>query len=273
MGKLAIYTQFDDNYFEYGATMLYSFFKYNTWFNGDFFIINDDECIFLSNENKEKLKKISDHIKILDVKGSEYAKVINNQYEICSVNKKWLSCFYELELFRSSYDKILWLDSDTIVRGSIEELFNDRALDGKFCCCQDIIALGYFNAGVYLLDQEVIKKYPFEKMHDFCANVTKKGLIKSSNARGDGRLVIQDCLNHLIAEDDRIYLPHSFYNVSVFFPINASSIGKIFHYNGRNNKPNGPTERTGLYDWFFKPYHELHEEAMKIVNGNGKSNS
>ena len=266
MERLAIYTLFDDNYFDFGATLLYSFFKFNKWFEGEFFVINDDKFCVLSEENRERLKKISPKIKFLDIKNSDYAKLIDNQYNICAFNKKWLSCFFELELFKSDYDKMLWLDSDTIVRDSIEELFDDKTLDGKFCCCQDIIALDYFNAGVYRLDKEVIKKYPYEKMKEFCEKVTKEGLKKSSRARGNGLLVVQDCLNHLIAKEDRIYLPHSFYNTTVFFPM-VMMPGKIFHYNGGDNKPNGPTERTGRYDWFYQPWHKLNKEVMELIKG------
>lgn len=59
MKKIAIYTLFDNNYFDNGASLLYSFFKFNDWFNGDFFVINDDKYCILSDENKKKLKTLS----------------------------------------------------------------------------------------------------------------------------------------------------------------------------------------------------------------------
>ena len=274
MEEIAVYTLFDDNYFDYGATLIYSFFKYNDWFDGDFVVINDDKYCTLSDENKERLRKFSKNIKFLTVKNSEYIRVLDNQYEICSVNKKWLSCFFELELFRTKYDKALWLDSDTIVMASIRELFEDKKLDGKFSCCGDCqdLAADYFNAGVYRVDKEFLKKYPFKKVYDFCAKVTKDGLITSRRALCEGMLVIQDCLNHLIVQEDRFFLPHSFYNMSVFFNTHTP-LCKIHHYNGGLNKPNGPTEKSGRYNWFFEPWHRLHGEAMnnlRELEENGK---
>lgn len=137
---VAIYTVISDVYFEYGYIMVYSFFKNNPWFDGDFLIINDDKYVILSESNKRRLQKISNRIKFLNLFSEKYKPVLDNQASICG-NDKLVCCFYKLEIFRDNkYDKVLYLDSDIVVDGSLEELFKREDTDGKFCACLDVVA-------------------------------------------------------------------------------------------------------------------------------------
>ncbi|KAL6594930.1 nucleotide-diphospho-sugar transferase [Neocallimastix sp. 'constans'] len=79
-------------------TMLYSFYKNNNWFNGDILVIHDDEY------NTSKFSKV------------------NMEF----IPKKFIPALLKFEIFGlTDYDKVLYIDSDTLVISSIYELFNN----------------------------------------------------------------------------------------------------------------------------------------------------
>lgn len=270
--KYAIYTMFDNDYVENAEVFLYSFFKTNTWFNGDLNIINDEKWCILSDENKEKIQKISDKIKILDLNYKEYESVFKNQYEICN-KRKIVCCFYKLEIFRGNYDKIVWIDSDVCILGSLEDLFENPIFDGKFCACLDCVPStnvhikrgpkDYFNGGVYRVDRELIKKYPYDKVFNVCANVTKEELSQSEKSRLNGNAVDQDVLNYYIENEDVLIIPSTEYNINHSFGRIDMTNAKICHYYGPFNKPNGPMDKDGRDGWFFDPWHKIYNEINK----------
>ncbi len=269
---VAVYTVISDVYFEYGYVMVYSFFKNNPWFDGDFLIINDDKYVILSESNKRRLQKISNRIKFLNLFSEKYKPVLDNQASICG-NDKLVCCFYKLEIFRDNkYDKVLYLDSVIVVNGSLEELFKREDTDGKFCACLDVVASDktyiresdkdYFNGGMYLLDNEVIKKYPFEKMFKICSEVTKEEIKESIRAKNDGLCVDQDIFNFIIKDEDTLILPSLYYNVNHCMKKYDSVKTKIYHYYGPSNKPNGKMDRLGKDKWFFDPWHKYYDETL-----------
>ena len=77
--KNALYTTFNDAFLETGATMIYSFFFFFKWFEGDIIILHDegDNCKF-SDENKNILKKFSDKVKFKQVNSKDYAPIFEN---------------------------------------------------------------------------------------------------------------------------------------------------------------------------------------------------
>lgn len=270
--KYAIYTLFDDAYVENAEVFLYSFFKTNEWFNGDLFIINDDKWCILSDDSKKRIQKISDKIKFLNVDSNEYKPVFDNQYEICD-RRKTVCCFYKLEIFRGDYDKIVWIDSDTCVLGSIEDLFENPIFDGKFCACLDCVPSSdvhikrgpndYFNGGVYRIDREVMKKYPYDKVFNVCANITKEELSQSEKSRCNGAAVDQDVLNYYIDNDDVLIIPSTIYNINHCFGKIDMTDAKICHYYGPFNKPDGAMDKRGQDGWFFDPWHRTYNEIKE----------
>lgn len=275
MEKYAIYTLFDDSYFKYGIILLYSFFKYNKWFDGDFFIINDSKYCVLSDENKEKIKKISGQIKFLDIKNEDYAALMNNQKRI-ALRENLLQCFFKLEIFNNKYDKILWLDSDILILQSIEELFTKEEFNGKFCACLDcsknnkmFIKRGmrdYFNGGVYRIDKDIKKKYPYEELKKACETISKEVLKNSDRVKFRGGCVDQDFLNYYIKDEDTLIIPYV-YNVNLYSGKYNSDEVFIFHYYGPGNKPNERADKCGRHNWFFDPWHKMHDEVMEKLNG------
>lgn len=202
--------------------------------------------------------------------------MLENQDKIVK-KKAFLSCFYKLEIFKGKYDRVLLLDSDMIIRDNIKELFEDESYNGKFCACLDsqvsretYVKRGpkdYFNGGVYVVDKEVTKKYPYEVLRDFCATTTEGQLSSSPRTRGKGQFVDQDCLNYFLKDEDVLILPSSMYNGNHCLKEKGCGGAKIFHYYGPFNKPNGRMDKRGMDKWFFDPWHKMHDEVMEKLNG------
>ena len=126
----------------------------------------------ISNENKLILQKIASNyqreIHIIDVPELDIPEIL--------VSRRWpLSAFTRLfsgQLLPEAIDKVLYLDCDTIISGSIQGL-EDFSMDGAtFCGVKDCIGktykknIGlsnetlYINAGVVLIDLQKLRNIP-----------------------------------------------------------------------------------------------------------------
>jgi lipopolysaccharide biosynthesis glycosyltransferase len=130
--------------------------------------------------------------------------------------------YYRLLMSRllpTSVNKILYLDGDIIVRGSLKDLWNINIDNVALAAVPDAgsgilevynrlgmsIALGYFNAGVMLVNVEYWRKYNLqEKMFAFLKNNKDKITL------GD-----QDTVNYIL-RDIKTHLPLK-YNVQTMF--------------------------------------------------------
>lgn len=127
---VCIVTVTTDSFIVGTLVTLYSFLKHNLWFKGEIFII----CNELSAQNREYLELLSDKVKFLKVGGELLARV----EEITGVFPEFRTKqarYYSIETFRlRNYKKILFLDSDLLVRDSIQELFE---IEEEFIACGD----------------------------------------------------------------------------------------------------------------------------------------
>jgi lipopolysaccharide biosynthesis glycosyltransferase len=127
--KYCLVTVTTENYVQWTMTMLYSFLKTNSWFEGDIIIVGCE----LSEKTISRLGIFPNVIieapsALLQDKLKQLVTDIPSQSVVESV-------FYSLEVFRfSGYDKILFLDSDIIVVKNLEELFT---LPGHFYACDE----------------------------------------------------------------------------------------------------------------------------------------
>ena len=113
-----------ENYFQWTMTMLYSFVTSNPWFRGDIVVICKDlPAEMLRGLNLFNQVRIIAPAPVIEKKLDEISESIPKFKSIASR-------FYSLEIFRlGKYHKLLFLDSDMIVTGSVEELFR---LPGSF---------------------------------------------------------------------------------------------------------------------------------------------
>ncbi|KAG4097210.1 nucleotide-diphospho-sugar transferase [Neocallimastix lanati (nom. inval.)] len=101
-------------------TMLYSFYKHNNWFNGDILVMHDDNYNILSEKSQKEILLKFPNIKFLKINTSKYNKV-----NINFIKKKNVPHLIKFEIFGlTNYDKVLYIDSDTLVLSNIFELFD-----------------------------------------------------------------------------------------------------------------------------------------------------
>jgi lipopolysaccharide biosynthesis glycosyltransferase len=130
----ALVTVTNEKYFQGTQVLLFSFLKYNPNFNGDLIVIHN-------NLNPNFKKALSDKfpVKFKQV-NLELIEVLNLLIRDLPQFGKKQERFWSLEFFRlNDYSQLLFLDSDIVCKGSIEELWN---LKDEFSACPD---LSYFN--------------------------------------------------------------------------------------------------------------------------------
>ena len=122
-----------------------------------------------------------------------------------------------LERYLPSLNKVLFLDSDTIVSGDLTELYNTDITNHYFAVVPDVMAYNvipkpedknivnkntmYFNTGVVLFNLARIRKYSFSE-------VLKKSYIRYTEAGGVLAYPEQSLLNRSV--DDTHYIPLHF---------------------------------------------------------------
>lgn len=127
--RIALVTVSTANYFQWTMTMLFSFLQSNPWFNGEIRVISHDlgddafpgEHVF---PGLSVIRPSRDLVSRLQVLGME----------IPSLSDK-LARFYALEMFNiQEFDRLIFLDSDTVVVGSLEPLL--ELPEGFYACSE-----------------------------------------------------------------------------------------------------------------------------------------
>jgi lipopolysaccharide biosynthesis glycosyltransferase len=151
--------------------LLHSFLQHNPWFKGDIVVINDGSipesgCRLLQGFPNLRFVKVS--ATLLE----KSKKLIPSFPDF----ERRLGQFYSLEAFQlKDYAQLLFLDSDMVVRGSLEELF-ERKEDFLVCPTathykqpkayvpEDPFSVEQFNAGMMLMRKHLLKENLYEKM-------------------------------------------------------------------------------------------------------------
>jgi lipopolysaccharide biosynthesis glycosyltransferase len=170
-GKQALVTVTTPGFLSGTLVMLHSFAKHNPWFEGDRVVIYDDT---LSPQDMDLLARLFGvHFIRVDARLMEQTQALCLDFPDY---KRRMGQFYSLEAFRlSSYRQILFMDSDTLFRGSVESLFQmGKPLlvcrkSGKFRHPEPInpdrpFSLEQFNAGMMLIDKSLLGEEMYETM-------------------------------------------------------------------------------------------------------------
>jgi lipopolysaccharide biosynthesis glycosyltransferase len=116
--KICLVTVSTANYLQWTMTMIFSFLKLNPWFKGDIQVISAD-----LDEKSFAVKELYPAAYIFRPSGIMERKLKALENAVPKLTGK-LARFYSLELFRMTrYDTVLFLDSDMLVTGSLEDLF------------------------------------------------------------------------------------------------------------------------------------------------------
>lgn len=276
--KVALYTFFDDVYFEYGFTMLYSFITNNPWFKGDILILCDNgENSSLSEENLEKIKRLYNRTSLHKVDISVYTPVFDN---FPGSNRKFIkACLYKLELFKKDdYDVKLYIDADGCFHKSVEDLFfHDQLENALGFMCRDVVSSNYFsneitpktdddyaNMGFFVVNGRMLKDTDFEELINSCQTVKNETFKNKHSFRG--AYPDQDCLNEFA--NNILMLPALIYNAPahrVSFD-NIKNV-KIFHYYGLKPWDSGQNY-VSYYVWYkynFFAMRRLKEITKELV--------
>ncbi|WP_061464191.1 glycosyltransferase family 8 protein [Peribacillus simplex] len=167
--KLNVLYSTDDNYAKYGGVSMLSLFENNK---------NVEEiCVYIidnkiSKENKEKLSEIADvyNRNLVFIDGSDMLRKTEKKddFPIAAYGRLFISNLINI-------DKILYLDCDTIINGSLKHLWLKNIDDFFVAGVQDnpakynvsIIGMGdndrYLNSGILLINLSLWRKNELEK--------------------------------------------------------------------------------------------------------------
>jgi lipopolysaccharide biosynthesis glycosyltransferase len=214
----------ESSYIKDFQVSLYSLVKHNK--------ISSDIVIFYDTETtKDKLIPFISKLNIRAI----YKKIDTDFYSGCnfySVNRHWaFSPAYRYEIFTlSGYNSLLYLDCDTLICGSIDELLNTQC-DFGACLLGPATTMHYsqgngFNAGVLKLGKRYLRPDVRNKITAYC----KDKLHLSGN---------QLVLNKFF-EDKKFILPQEYNVTTDLLTEQLLRDGIIFHFIGER-KPSQST--------------------------------
>lgn len=243
---IPIFYTISDNFTKYAIVSLYSLVQH-TDRKQDYtiYFIHQD----LSEQNKNYLSELATenvHVKFFKINDAMVAPIQNRHENFLRADFFTMSIFYRLfipELF-PQYDKVVYLDSDTVVNDDIAKLANTNLENNLFAACTDssiqfvqpmldyirnVLALDpkkYINSGMLVMNAKLFRQEHFIE-HFF-------DLLKRYHF---------DCI-----APDQDYL-------------NEMCSGRIHYLNPRwdamPNENTAPLTQPGLihYNLFFKPWH------------------
>jgi lipopolysaccharide biosynthesis glycosyltransferase len=146
--------------FVYGAiVMLASFRRENPWFDGDFVILHDETYSPLSLKNRELIARAAPNVVFHAVDPSRFERIFRFAEEVVLTPKRLRAAFLILESFTlAQYERVVTVDSDMIVLGSLQLLFQ---LEHDFCVVRAYdnvldLPLPYFNTGTMVIRGDLL---------------------------------------------------------------------------------------------------------------------
>ncbi len=233
LGKIAVCTVTNDPFIIGTEILIYSFFKHNPWFDGDFIILHSKSLSAISEENKKRLQKIH-RVVFREVKEKDYQGVINNFKDKPGMHQRIWPSLYTFETFAmSEYDRVVFLDSDMLITGDMKGAFTS---DHHFCVTPDcripetepirvIKKNKTFNGGFLSLGK------------DYLQGKHKKGLIKYAEQINPKQAVYfdQSIMNEYFKDFDVMFLSSKFNTLKrAFEDSKRTNIGdtRNIHYVG-----------------------------------------
>jgi lipopolysaccharide biosynthesis glycosyltransferase len=290
--NICIATVTTDSFVVGTLVTIYSFLKYNSWFDGNIVIIYNE----LSEQSREYLKLVYDKIKFFSV-GDEMLEKVKGITKVFPEFSPKQARFYSLETFRlRDYEKVLFLDSDLLFRGSIEDLFET---EHNFVACGDgafynksgrrwgkgleeIIAgeeievlYNTFNSGFFLVDKTLLNDENYAGL----LNLVDSRIYKTPNMKLADQVVLNIYFSgqqQLVSGVYNYLLAHR----APLFEMEKLSFtdARVLHFNG-HHKPWMMDEvlRNGLRDgvfikscgFWFESYAECLQKLYLQTKTNG----
>ena len=171
--KYALTTILNDSFAEYFYVFVTSFLENNRWFKGDIIIMYNDDFSFLSDSSINKISKLYHNIVFRKIETTkDYLYVIDEfKKRVNPAFHRFTASILTIETFNiTGYDKILYLDADTLVVNNIKELFlaksdivvtndtSDYITTNQIKLANDSNSQLKLNGGFLLVDKKFIEK-------------------------------------------------------------------------------------------------------------------
>lgn len=220
----------DGLYSEYTGTVMTSILKNsldNEYIN--FYIID----VGISQSDIKKIYELK-NIKNCSINFCKYQKTkYIHIYEEKLKNKTYLTpsvlCKLEIYNILKDLDKIIFLDSDVIVRRSLYDFFNTNIDNYSILAATSARKKGYFNSGVMMLNLKRLRDINIDiKFLEYCNSVKEISI-----------LLDQEILNNVLGND--VLFTEQFYNCvctkKSHYKYNNIEQIYIIHYAGHGCKP------------------------------------
>lgn len=190
-------TMLDDNFLPGFKGFIKSLFIHNPDFKYPITVINNG----LSIESKKEMKGLYPALIFRDIDKDKY------DFPKESTSKELISTYYKLEVFNKaiygdSTDRVIFLDMDILIQGSLKDLISFDLKGKPFAACQQYqrktdSLISQINSGVFIIDLHYLKKSDYKNLIELC----KQG----------SYLPDQDILNrYFVKTDNCSYLPKTF---------------------------------------------------------------
>ncbi len=206
MAKITIAYAPDDGYINMTIVSMFSAIQNNLDSDIEFLILYSE----LSDESKDKLKSLVSRHKC----SIRYLKIDKEDFKDFPMSK-WVTvqAWFRIKIpdLCPDLDRVLYLDCDTLVNGSVKELFEMNLKDNYVAAVKDVWGVkdyikrldmksdSYFNSGVLLMNCKQFRKDNlFNKIKEYA--IQNKKIIKFCD---------QDSLNKVI-DEKKINLPQKF---------------------------------------------------------------
>ena len=160
MGEnIVLVTMVDDGFLPGYVAFMKSLLHHNEWFNCPVLIIDNG----LSDESKNTIYKLYKPVSFRKPSVAKYSKIDKN-----STTKELQATYFKLDIFSYvEFDRIVFIDSDVLVLGDIQELFTFN--DGDMGACpvygknSDSLG-GIINSGIMVLRKPVINNETYQSL-------------------------------------------------------------------------------------------------------------
>lgn len=205
----------DENYVGYCLVSICSLLENNTDETITVHILYDDLSVGSINRIKQFFYGRNGNVKFHQIDSSMVKGLILNDWP----RSAWYRIFLP-NLLEPEVDRVLYLDCDTIVAGSLSELFDLDMAENSLAGCVDIMTLdnsvyerlgyasskGYICSGVLLLNLDYFRKYDLtNRILSFARE--NSFILKSPD---------QDAINY-ICQDSKILLPLKYETMNSYF--------------------------------------------------------
>ena len=168
MKKYCFCTLSDDKFIKGTQVLLFSFLRFNKWFNGDIIVFYNTDFSNLSHKSKNDLLKIYKNIQFINCQKLEYQQ-IKIKYQ--NTNKqRFIQSLLTFEIYDlENYDRVVFMDSDILILGDIHKVFDNKHhfigteddrnnYNAKSKLYKINTQRPYFNGGFVSIDLNILKQ-------------------------------------------------------------------------------------------------------------------